>query len=544
MRGTLLTGMALAMAAGFAVVLGVPGLRLDTVVLVSDLGQLLAAGAAALACAWAATRARDRRRRAWWLLAAGTGSWALGQLAWTYYEVVLGRQVPFPSVADVGFLAFPVSAAIGLLCWSGAHHSAAARGRDFLDGSIIAGSLLLLSWVTTLGTVVADSGGGWLAVTLSLAYPIGDVVLGTLVLLAVVRAVEQARGTLVLLAAGLGGLAFADSAYVYLVATGSYTSGDLVTAGWVLGFLLVAAGALADRPLAVPDQRADGQPRTASRLRLLLPYGPLLVAGFVMCARLVQAGGTPLADLGMAVVLVTLVLARQFFSMVENHRLLADLEAAREQLQHQALHDPLTGLANRALFGDRLRHALADPTAPVAVLFCDLDDFKNVNDELGHHAGDQLLQLVARRLLHCVRPGDTVARLGGDEFAVLLPRESRAESVADRIVTHIQQPYRVGSDDVHTSVSVGIAAHQGNEPVWPTRPAARLRAVPNGATTASAGAHSASPDEVARQLLKRADTAMYGAKAAGKGQALVCDDPTAAVLSTPSAAPESTPLTS
>ncbi|MDQ4008027.1 MAG: GGDEF domain-containing protein, partial [Actinomycetota bacterium] len=531
--GPLLAGTALALTAGFAVAIGLPGLRLDTVLLVSDLGQLAAAGGAALACGWAATRALDRRRRAWWLLAAGTGSWALGQLAWTYYEVVLGRQVPFPSVADVGFLAFPVFAAIGLLCWSGAHHSAAARGRDVLDGSIIAGSLLLLSWVTTLGTVVAGSSGGWLAVTLSLAYPIGDVVLGTLVLLAVVRAVEQARGTLLLLAAGLGGLSFADSAYVYLVAVGSYTSGDLVTAGWVLGFLLVTAGALADRPPAVTDQRADQRLRTASRLRLLLPYAPLLVAGVVMCTRLVQAGGTSLADLGMGVVLVALVLARQFFAMAENQRLLADLEVAREQLQQLALHDPLTGLANRALFGDRLHRALADPTATVAVLFCDLDDFKTVNDELGHEAGDELLRLVAQRLLHCVRSEDTVARLGGDEFAVLLPHESRAENVAGRIVAHIQQPYRVGSTEVHTSVSVGIAAHRGTEP-GSARPGTRLRAVPTGATTAAAGAQGFAPrDEVARRLLKRADTAMYGAKAAGKGRARVFDEPSAAGLPAP-----------
>ena len=97
------------------------------------------------------------------------------------------------------------------------------------------------------------------------------------------------------------------------------------------------------------------------------------------------------------------------------------LRSLQEQLHHQAYHDPLTDLPNRALFMERVRDELAERTGTVAVLFIDVDDFKVVNDTLGHAVGDALLVSVAGRLRHCVRPQDVVARLGGDEFAVMLP---------------------------------------------------------------------------------------------------------------------------
>ena len=138
-------------------------------------------------------------------------------------------------------------------------------------------------------------------------------------------------------------------------------------------------------------------------------------------------------------------------------------EALQEQLQHQAFHDVLTGLANRALFVDRVEHAMRRSeraTSPVAILFLDLDDFKTVNDSLGHAAGDEILIAVAKRLLLAVRTSDTVARFGGDEFAVLvepshMPRT--AEEVAERIADALRSPFHVSGTDVTMSVSIGIA---------------------------------------------------------------------------------------
>jgi diguanylate cyclase (GGDEF)-like protein/PAS domain S-box-containing protein len=164
-----------------------------------------------------------------------------------------------------------------------------------------------------------------------------------------------------------------------------------------------------------------------------------------------------------------------------------------DQLRHQAFHDSLTGLPNRALFVDRVDHALArvrraEETLP-AVVFIDLDDFKTVNDSLGHGAGDELLGVVADRLRECLRSGDTPARLSGDEFAVLIedaPDNEAVIEVAERVLEAIQQPVIIESAQVYVKASVGVATRKG-------------------ATTTS--------DE----LLRNADLAMYTAKANGKG---------------------------
>ena len=154
----------------------------------------------------------------------------------------------------------------------------------------------------------------------------------------------------------------------------------------------------------------------------------------------------------------------------------------------------------------------------MSLLYCDLDDFKIVNDELGHAAGDALLQVVAQRLLRCVRAADTVARLGGDEFAILLEHHDDVAQVADRVVAAVAQPCGLGTASVRTSVSVGIAEHVGGTVTGPY-----LHAVEPlgefGEFGAEADSELGSASASARRLLKRADAAMYAAKSAGKHQA-------------------------
>jgi diguanylate cyclase (GGDEF)-like protein len=174
---------------------------------------------------------------------------------------------------------------------------------------------------------------------------------------------------------------------------------------------------------------------------------------------------------------------------------LRDVEERRaleDQIHHQAFHDSLTGLANRALFEDRLNHALErhrrDQRQGAAVVFIDLDDFKTVNDSLGHAAGDDLLRAFAVCLADCTRRMDTVARFGGDEFAVLVEgflAEDAAAVIADRIHATLEKPIRLEQDDVYVHASVGIACG-------------------DAATTADA-------------VVRNADLAMYSAKADGKG---------------------------
>jgi diguanylate cyclase (GGDEF)-like protein len=162
------------------------------------------------------------------------------------------------------------------------------------------------------------------------------------------------------------------------------------------------------------------------------------------------------------------------------------------QLQHQAFHDSLTGLANRALFRDRAAHALARQVrghGAVAVLFSDLDDFKTVNDSLGHEAGDQLLVAVAERLRAVMRPEDTTARFGGDEFAILLEETSEdgTRRAAERILEALRSPFEFHGRQVvmHASIGAAITLDADTE-----------------------------PDD----LLRQADLAMYNAKTLGKGR--------------------------
>jgi diguanylate cyclase (GGDEF)-like protein/PAS domain S-box-containing protein len=185
--------------------------------------------------------------------------------------------------------------------------------------------------------------------------------------------------------------------------------------------------------------------------------------------------------------------------IVLNTRDVSERKRLEEQLVHQAFHDPLTGLANRALFRDRVSHALAlarRQRHAITVLFLDLDDFKKVNDSLGHLAGDRLLVAASERFLACARTADTVARLGGDEFAILIEESTGPEeqqALVERLRAAMLRPFMLGGTEVFVTASVGIATANGDE----------------------------APDsllEAADEVLRNADVAMYAAKRAGKGR--------------------------
>ena len=591
----------------------------------SDWGLALVALAAAVSCAHTARRTIGRVRSVWALLGASAASWGLGMLIWAWYECVL-EQSPFPSAADAGYLAAMPLAVLALLKLPLGLLTLAGRLRAVLDGFMIGVSALVMSWIIVLGPLVRAGGDTQLAQLLSLAYPVGDTVVITIVVFVLLRSrtdSKQAPVPVGMIGVSVAALAVADSGFAYLQLTDSYTSGSFNDVGWFLGYALLLV--TARRQDRVPREHDDTVPRP---LGMLLPYGAVTLAVLVSSVEVLRTGGTdPVVSWIRSGLLVAMV-ARQVLTLRENVGLTRNLEdrvlqrtaelrasqqrfeglvqhssdvvmivdgdglvlyqsesAARllgftpeiigtsffnrladsdrdrfsravneakeiplqalttelrvlhadgrtrhvettitnlleepsvrglvlntrdiserkeleRQLVHDASHDPLTGLANRALFERQVRRSLLRASGPssgeVAVLFLDLDGFKEVNDSLGHDHGDLLLVAVAERLRGCVRDNDTVARLGGDEFAVLVAAVDGAEqahNVAARITTDLREPFIVNDRETHVRASIGIAV-------------------------AEADGIDAGP------VLRNADLAMYRAKAAREGGFVVFD---------------------
>ena len=581
---------------------------------VDDIGEFVIAFIAAGAAAYAAYRHQKRTRVAWALISVSALSWGLGEVAWSYYELLLGHQIPFPSLADVGYLLAVPFAIAGVLFFPSAPSRLTSLARTILDGLLIAGSLLIISWATVLGTVYRAGSSGLLAQLISLAYPAGDVVIATMIIILAARAPKPARLPLYLLAGGLFANLLADSGFAYLTTTNTYGPGNPVDAGWAAGYLLIAIAAFFS--LSIPALAASpaGPP---GRMRLLLPYVPVGAAAMVAAIEELLPGDIDPVIFWSLLVVVGLVVARQFLTLSDNLALNRELEAnavamekgkehfrslvqnssdvitliggdgviryqsssverilgyregqlvgksfgdlvhpedrtqvlrkideainivgpplaiecrlrreddsycpaevtitnllalpsvqglvlntrdvserksLEEKLTHEAFHDSLTDLPNRAAFRIHLDHALnAGTDRRIAVLFLDLDDFKAVNDTLGHEIGDQLLAAVGARIASTLRPGDTVARLGGDEFAVLLKNmedEQIALRVADRITRQLVQPFAIGGKEITMHASIGIA----------------------GLVTGQ---------EAADDLVRNADVAMYIAKSKGKAR--------------------------
>ncbi|TGD86517.1 bifunctional diguanylate cyclase/phosphodiesterase [Mycolicibacterium sp. CH28] len=441
-----------------------------------DVILVVASGAAALASARTACGFHGRTRAAWSALTFGLVAYAGGQIVWAFRELVAGER-PFPSLADAFFLTFPASACVALLLF----RHRATRSSDWrilLDGGIVAGSLFACSWALVMSQVFHAGAASRFEFALLMAYPVWDVVLVTVACVVLVSAEPGQRFEMSLVTLGLAAMALADSGYAYLSTRGEYFSGSVVDIGWVAGLLLLAVAAVAGRH-ARPDQlTAEELPGWAS---VWVPYAPLMTAVVVVAAQPPEelASG-PLLPLG--VLTLVAVMVRQFLAVSENRRLVS-------VVAQQALHDPLTGLGNRSLFNERLGHAVEVHEGTVALIVMDINDFKLVNDSLGHPVGDELLLRAGERIAGCVRAGDTVARLGGDEFAVLIEGEvAHAEVVAHRIVEAFDRPFLVGGQELLIRPSVGLAI-----------------AVPGG------------PEVSGEELLRQADVAMYSAKRSRTG---------------------------
>ncbi|MFG2870101.1 putative bifunctional diguanylate cyclase/phosphodiesterase [Streptomyces sp. NPDC048338] len=591
----------------------------ELAMIMGDFGLSVAALAACVSCFLYARVRENRFRPAWLLFAFSSGMAAVGNAVWGWYEVVLRQEVPSPSFADLFFLLFAPPAIVGLLVLAKKPVTRAGWVCLALDAWLIGGSLLTLSWSLALAHTTHFEGESVARAALSLAYPLLDIVLVSMVLALHFRRSQVNRSATNTAIAALALTVLCDALFTSPLLRENYTSGQLLDAGWFAGSLLLAYapwGARRGPDTAAPAARGQRLPSrpVAGSLAALTPYlaaavctlgilynvvegrrvdrvvvftgctvvlalvvrqGIMLLDNIALTHELAQKEnhfrslvqgssdvimiaaptgvlryvspaasgvygrdaedliGEELAslihpeDLGGVVHEVRRFLAvppaeepttriecrfrsgrgdwlnvestvnRHQGGLLFNSRDVTERVRLQAQLQHNAEHDPLTDLPNRALFTQRVRGALAgrrssDPGT--AVLFIDLDGFKAVNDRLGHQAGDELLVQAARRLQDSVRTGDTAARLGGDEFAALIlgdggrdrtAREGQVQEIADRLRLTLSQPYRLdGAREVRVAASIGVAF--------------------------------AEPGISAGDLLRNADLAMYRAKAGGK----------------------------
>lgn len=605
-------------AVGAAVGWGSPQVAL----FMGDFGLSIAALAAAISCFLYARASISRFRPAWMLFSLSSLMAACGNAVWGWYEVVLDLPVPTPSLADLFFLCFAPPAIVGLLVLAKRPVTRAGWICLALDSWLIGGSLLTLSWSLALAHTAhaADLEGGSVAMAaLSLAYPLLDIVLVSMVLALHFRRSSVNRSAVNTAVAALALTVLCDTLFTSPLLRSTYHSGQWLDAGWFTGSMLLAYAPWGARRHCTEAVRPGSTAmRTTSRpiagsLAALTPYlaaavctlgilytvvegrrvdrvviftgctvalalvvrqGIMLLDNISLTQELAQkenhfrslvqgssdvimiaaptgmlryvspaaAGvygreaddlvGSELAsiihpeDLGAVVHEVRRFLAaspheepttriecrfrsgtgdwlnvestvnRHQGGLLLNSRDVTERVRLQAQLQHNAEHDPLTDLPNRALFTDRVRRALGGRRAGdsgTAVLFIDLDGFKAVNDTIGHQAGDELLIQAARRLAESVRAGDTAARLGGDEFAALIvgdgtrdqgAREYQVHEIADRLRLTLSQPYRIGASEVRVAASIGVAF--------------------------------AEPAITPTDLMRNADLAMYRAKAGGK----------------------------
>jgi diguanylate cyclase (GGDEF)-like protein len=359
----------------------------------------------------------------------------------------------------------------------------------WLDGLIGALGTMALGFAFLIGPYLSASGGRDPLPLFQLAMPVTDVLL--LALLVAVGSILGVRldRPLLLVTAAMCCICVGDVLLFALTVRETYVDGGPLELTWLTGIALAVFAAHSARPRPAPlVQDVDGRSRIGWRL-LALPLA-CNVASLVVLA-VGWGERLPVAAAWLAIGCVLAALARTAVTFREVREF--------NEVKQQARTDELTGLANRRALLEEAGQVLGTASArrPAALLLLDLDGFKEVNDSLGHHAGDQLLRQIGPRLEPAMRPGDVLARLGGDEFAVLLPEAGldEAEDRAERLRKLILQPFCVEDIRLHVGVSIGVA----------TAPV---------------------PAATVQELLRCADVAMYAAKSGREGVHVYIPDPT------------------
>lgn len=441
---------------------------------------------AILAAVVGVARHRPERVGPWLWMALGQALFVAGDLVWNYFDLV--SEDPFPSIADVLYLAGYPFIAFGLFLLIRRRTAGGDRG-GLVDAAILTTAVGILSWTFLMQPQVVGSDIDALSLAISLAYPITDVLLIGVAM--GLLTTPGARTVSFRILTGSFLLLFgADTVYALQTFDGTYVSGGTLDLVYLVSYLLFGASALH------PSMRRLTDPHPVvvtwlGRMRLT-SLTAAMVTGPVLVTLDPNVGGNLIVVAAGTAVLSLLVLMRLAGLVGLLERDVAARRVLEARLTYQAYHDPLTELANRRRFVEATTSALTARSTPgsVAVLFLDLDDFKTVNDDLGHAAGDDLLAAVAERIRSCIRETDVAARLGGDEFGILLvdvPDADFAVDAAARLLDALEAPIDVAGQLVGAGASIGIAF--------------------DAATTKGVD-----------DLLGQADIAMYRAKAQGKGR--------------------------
>jgi diguanylate cyclase (GGDEF)-like protein len=485
---------------------------------------------------FAAKQSASQSRRlgiAWGMIAFSAFAFALGDTVWMILELGLSEP-PFPSLADVFYLLnYPLLLA-GVLLLPEKPTTRGEQIKKVLDGGIVMVASILAFWNFLMGPLVAlNAEYPLLEQAILLAYPIGDLVL----LWALVRIIykrsdqwEENDVPAFLLAASLVVTIVADCVYTYQAVLGTYVSGGFLDIFWRAGILLIGLAGISQVTVIQSFKskgrfpgRLESFVRSARAITPYLPYLWLIAAYIILMRSITYPTHMDFLSLSLTVGgIIGLVLLRQMITLAENDKLNLELQQTMEQLQSQAgelekanrelqneiterktveqkltydsLHDAMTGLPNRVLFLDRLGQAIeyckrrTDYT--FAVLFVDIDQFKVINDSLGHLTGDQLLISAGKRMKEGLRSSDTVARLGGDEFAILLEitgEENSVLMITEKLQESLNLPFKLDGHELYITASIGIVINLEGY---------------------------IHPEEV----LRDADIAMYQAKASGKAR--------------------------
>ena len=478
-----------------------------------------AESAAAVACFWTAWRYRGAERLWRLLMGVATAGMAVASVGWAAMLVAEGRPFSHSSLGLVAFVLVPSGVAMaGLLSLPtepvrgpGMSGEEPCRGRfrrdpiTLLDCALVVGSIVVLGWGSVLASLVRVR--AYDPVQFEIAVPKAVVSLILAVMLALIASFRRSRSPAVLALLGTGLLIDVLTSIVFLYGALKIKSfmPPWALIGYSVAYLLVFLAALV--PVRA-RQSAHGSEPPGGRvlwMHAMLPYAVLSAAGVLVLAKVATETRLDRFETYGMVGLLLLALVRQMVTLAENTRLLAEIREREQRLHHQAFHDPLTGLANRALFTRRLQGAFAHDSAvdgyvgdgtPISVLFLDLDKFKQVNDTYGHAAGDDLLRISADRLRAGTRAVDTVARLGGDEFAVILDGDApdTPRRIGERLAAAVQAPCLLAGQSYTPRASLGLVTLDGS-------------AVPR----------PANPDT----LLHQADLAMYAAKRERAGRLVV-----------------------